>query len=457
MTGKQWRTRIIYAIQYVPFTLHAVLLTVVVWVSYKLLYRQPAVKEDNTDTIRPFVILMSSFVLWFLVALVVLSIISTLFAWLHFLWLRSKKNGRLNVSFHMDRNHSGNRTRLFIDTELPDAIKPLLGFVKARLFYDKHQMTDKFGLLSGRNKKNSLLREAVTGRSRIVLPDIKEYRIEGGFIYFEDIFQIISLPVKQNLSGDFYQPPTTVQETIDEVAPKKTDTMDIRIDQLRKVEGEYLNYKSFESGDDVRRIVWKVYAKNRELVVRIPERMEPYASHLYFYASFHNSLSGNGLRNNDYFSEMLNFYKKNVWAIYEALAQKEWQIRYIPDQQFSSTEHLSEKEKNERIVSNSVWQKDLPLREYFNPQAGTVLVISSLTDPKELALLLDECDSSVQIYYIQLSTVFKHYAALGWMKRLIFLPPKDRLSRLKNRWIFTPLRAQLRKREQEIERLLAKK
>ncbi len=233
--------------------------------------------------------------------------------------------------------------------------------------------------------------------------------------------------------------------------------MDIRIDQLRKVEGEYLNYKSFESGDDVRRIVWKVYAKNRDLVIRIPERMEPYASHLYFYASFHTSIQSNSLRNNDYFSEMLNFYKNNVWAVYETLLQKEWQIHYIPDQQFASAENLSEKERNERIVSNSIWQRDFSLREYFNPKAGTILVISSLTDPKELALLLDECDNSVQVYYVQLSVIFKHYATLSWLKRFILLPPKDRLSRLKSTWIFTPLRSQLYKREKEIEQLLAQR
>ena len=83
------------------------------------------------------------------------------------------------------------------------------------------------------------------------------------------------MPVHQNMGGNFYQAPDTLPQASSEISPKQTNTMDVHIEQLRKVEGDLLHYKSFEAGDDVRRIVWKVFAKNRELVVRIPERMEP--------------------------------------------------------------------------------------------------------------------------------------------------------------------------------------
>ena len=297
------------------------------------------------------------------------------------------------------------------------------------------------------------MREAIAGSSRMLLPDIREYQIRGGFIYFEDLFQLVSLPVRQPVTGNFYQPPIDLKEDRDDVAPRKTDTLDIRIDQLRKVEGEYFNYKDFESGDDVRRIVWKVYARNRDLVVRVPERMEPYASHLYFYASFHNSLSLPSF-GNAYYDELLNFYKNNVWSAYTTLLKKEWQIRYIPDQQFTLSGSLSDKERTERIISNIEWQKNTGLDDYFNPKTGTVLMISSLADPKQLSHVLESSDRSVQIYYVKLSLVFRHYAAWSWIKRIVLLPPKDRLGKLRASWPFSPLRRQLLKREKELETLL---
>jgi hypothetical protein len=120
---------------------------------------------------------------------------------------------------------------------------------------------------------------------------------------------------------------------------------------------------------------------------------------------------------NAYYDELLNFYKNNVWSVYQTLRKKEWQVRYIPDQQFNLPGHLSEEERNERIISNSQWQKSPDLSDYFNPRTGTVLVVSSLTDPKELAALLEETDKSVQVYFVKLSLIFRNQAAWSWIKR----------------------------------------
>ena len=221
------------------------------------------------------------------------------------------------------------------------------------------------------------------------------------------------------------------------------------------MEGEYLNYKDFEAGDDVRRIVWKVYAKNRELVVRIPELYEPYASHLYFYASFHAAVKSQWL-GEGYMKEMLNYYKNNVWTILDTLSKKEWEMRYIPDQSFKVPEDLSKAEKNSRIISNSNWHKDTSLSQYYNVRHGAVLCISSMTDTEELRNVLEKCDASTMIYFVKCSQVFRHFVAWSWLKRLMFLPPKDRLNKLRARWVFSPIRYQVQKREKEIEDILNK-
>lgn len=453
MNRKQIIGKIRYYAQYIPFTLNTLLCALAFWLAWRLLYK-PAPKklEEDTDSFRQIVLLMAKVTFWFVIAVIVISIISTFITWLYYLWLRKNKSYKLQVQF-VTESRNGKKNKLFLEAMLEGVRRPVLGFINGRLFYDDLQLTDKFSLLSNKRKENSTWRFAIAGRSRMQLPDIKEYQLRGGFVYFEDMLHIFSLAVQQPVTGQFYQPPALQEDQDADVYPKKTETRDVRIDKLRRVDGDYLNYKDFESGDDVRRIVWKVYARNRELVVRVPELYEPYASHVYFYASFAASVKAQWMSDN-YLKEMLNFYKNNVWTVYDALSKKEWDIRYIPDQQFTIPEELSPADKTARIISNSGWHTDKDLGKYFNARYGTVLCISSLTDPQELQHILDQCDASTVVYFIKLSHTFRHFIAWGWLKRIVFLPPKDRLSRLRTRWTFSPMRLQILKREKEIERIL---
>lgn len=450
MNWKRIKWQIRYYAQYFPFTINMLLCAIAAYLAYKVLYR-PA-SDTDPEPFRPFIMLMGKMVFWFVIVLIAASILSTILSWLYFIWLNKKGKSGLELNF-TTKTINGKKNKLFMEATLYRVFRPLLGMINGRLFYDDHNMTDRFSLLSNKRKEQSIWPVAVTGRSRMELPDIKEYQLKGGFVYFHDMLHLFSLAVFQPIGGQFYQPPVLNERDEREVAPKKTETTDVRIDQLRRVEGEYLNYKDFEAGDDVRRIVWKLYAKNRELVVRIPERFEPFASHLYFYASFYST---SGSTNNAYMKEMLNYYKNNIWTVYDTLAAKEWAMRFIPDQSFTIPEHLSDNERNSRIIANSSWHSDKELQEYFNAKQGTVLCISSLTDIEQLRDVLDSCNESTIIYFVKLSRTFKSFVAWSWFKRLILLPPKDRLNRLRTTWILSPTSWSIKKKEKEIEALLKK-
>jgi hypothetical protein len=453
MNRKQLKWRLYYYWQYFPFTLNTLLCALAGWVSFRLLYK-PVPKGDIPSPFIPFIILMGKLTFWFVVALVLLSMFSTLASYFYYAWLRGSKGSTLNIEFATETK-PGKKNKLYLIAHLDGVFRPILGFIKGRLYYDDNVMTDQFALLSNKRKPQSFRRTAISGRSRMYLPDIKEYDLKGGFIYFQDMLHIFSLAAAQPISGHFYQPPVLTGNEDAEVYPKKTENMDVRIEQLRRVDGELLNYKDFESGDDVRRIVWKVYAKNRELVVRVPEMYEPYASHLYFHASFHAIVKAKWL-NEGYLKEMLNYYKNCVWTVYDALSKKEWDMRYIPDQPFNIPEQLPEDEKTARIISNSNWHTDKSLAQYFNPKTGAVLCISSFIDIAELEDLLDRCDPSTVVYFIKVSGILRSYAPLTWISRLIFQPPNDRLSRLRSRWALSPMRYNVKKKEREIEQLLNK-
>jgi hypothetical protein len=445
-----FKSRINLFLQWIPFTWNTFFLVILFFVSKHFLYL-PINKENASNALLPLIRMMAYFVALLFISVIVLSILSTIFSCLYYLWLRKNKKSLLEINFYSVNKN--NQKKQFLEVILPNVIKPLLGYVKARLVYDDQKLSEPFGLFSAHYKKNSLKRLAITGNNRLELPDIKEYQIKYSILFFEDLFQIISIPIHQKLMGTFYKTPEVFDANIEDVSPKQAETLDIRIDQLKKVEGDLWNYKTFESGDDVRRIVWKVFAKNRDLVVRMPEQMEPYASNLNLYASFYTSINPT-IIGTDYFAEMLNYYKKNLWSIFSELLKKELKIKYLPDQEFHLPDNLNESEIVERIISNSVWQQDFRVNNYFSSKKGSVLVISSLSDIKDLQQIVQEADKTIQIIYIPLSKIFHQYLALHWIKSLFFIAAPDRLSKLRRNWIFSPLRRQILKNEKEIEALL---
>ena len=447
----KWRLR--YAMQYFPLTFNTILWAALLWGGYKLLYK-PVPKGEAPSSFMPFIILMGKMVFWVLGSLVALSILSAIACWVYYLIIRKNKNSVLRVEFNTEARR-GRKNKLFLNASLPHAFRPFLGFVKGSLIYDNNLMTDRFSLLSNQLKERSIWRLAITGRSRVMLPDIKEYQLKGGFVFFQDMLHIFSLAVAQPVSGHFYQPPVLQEEQDPEVAPKKTETLDVRIEQMRRVEGEYLNYKDFEAGDDIRRIIWKVYAKNRELVIRVPEMFEPFASHLYYYASFHAGVKDSWV-NSEYAKEMLNYFKNDVWTIYDALSKKEWKMSFISDQELKIPSGGDENETTARVISNSKWHRDKELHQYFSPKNGTVLSVSSFTDPTELQQMLERCDAGTIVYFVKLSRAFRHFAALNLLSRIIIRPPQDRLHKLRTRWLFSPMRIQVARREKELENILRK-
>lgn len=448
MIGKQLVKKLRYRMQFVPFTRNTLAVGIVVALAARVLRAPVSPETAPQNALLPFVRVMSLYSAWLLLGFLAISLGSTLICWLYFIWLHRK--GKSALSIRVENGGQDHRSELYL--RIPGALKPVLGYLKGRLVYDDLELTERFGLQSSERKKNSWLREAVTGKSKLILPDIREYTIRGGILYFEDWLQILSLPVLQPLQGNFYQSPEIYARNEEPVNPKKTDTLDVRIEELRKVEGEYFNYKDYEAGDDVRRIVWKLFARNRSLVVRIPERLEPYASHIYFYASFYKKTASPGY--DAYTDEMLNYFKSQVWTVYTELSKRDWQLKYIPDQEIRTEPMADESGRVERLIANSHWQRDRNVRSYFSLSKGSVLLVHSFSDPEELAQLLAEADSSVRVIFVPLSRCFRSLYVFHWISRLLFVPGKDRLARLKAKWMLSPLRRSVLKNERRLKEIV---
>lgn len=435
-----------FTVQYFPLKLNFILFVAgILLVAWTL---QQGKTENNS--FYELSKLMGLIVLVLAIVLSSVALLSVFIPWIHFLIYKGKP-GQQDLFLQMqvsDENAGLVKTK----TILPQAIRPLMGWVKVRLIYDQQHYTAPYTLHEKMRKSWIPFQKGIAGHHVLQLPDIREYHVQGAFIYFEDFLQLFSIPVYTKIQQQILNPAQNWLQPQKELPPKKTQEELVRIEQLRKVEGELLNYKKFEDSDDVRRIVWKIFAKNRELVVRIPEIMDPFASHVHFYASFFVQNSFN--KDSAFSRSMLNHYKSALWTIYHGLSQLPYQLEYIPDQMIHGSDSGQE---NVRIrITLQDWHHETGIKDYFKIKTGSVLCLHSMSDARELNQLLEKMDTQTTIFLIRCSTVFRSYYVLNWISRLFLKPPQDELSRLRARWMLQPMRYQIKKNEKDLIHLLEK-
>lgn len=408
-------------------------------------------KEAAINTYQPILILLAKIASFAVGALLLISIISTIIAYLRY-WLQSKHK---KAFFDLNLSSLGlDQQELIIRPTLHHALRPFLGFISGRMILEGKALSKPFVLSSTQWKKNSLFSENIYGTNALHFRDIKEYQVQGSMIYFEDMFRMIRLAIKQDSSGSFYNPPVLQAQEAREIQAQDSIEMDVRIEQMRKVEGEYLNYKQFEYGDDVRRIVWKIYGKNRELVVRNPEIRNPYASEILMYASFQQAIPAL-LPGSDFAGEMLNYYKNAIWSLFRDLHQKgNIQIHYIPEQKIAvkSTEDADEKVQYQ--IANALWQSHTDLMAYADTSKGSVFCIHSLSNLDSVQQLLDKIRSDQYVHFVPLSECFRSQKS-SWLRKVFFKDaPDQHTASLDAAWVLSPLRYAVQQNETKIRQLL---
>src|SRR4051794_20511734 len=287
MNFSRTRDKIKHAAFYIPFTIYFVVFAIAAFIGFKMLGNNEIDADSSfTDIFQ----LLLKVAMAFTIAIILVAFIPVLISLVYFKYKQRKTGVRFEIS--TDIKESELNQKQTVKLLIAPVLKPVFGFIKLRLLYDEKLYSKKFSLLE--NSKRKFFSTSIEGTYHWTLPQIKEYHVQKAVLYFEDIFQFFSIAVSLPTSSHFFTQPTTKGLRDLNVSPRKTEETNTRIEQLRKVEGEYLNYKNFENNDDVRRIVWKIYAKNKELVVRIPEIMDPYASHVYLYASFFSQYTTEG-------------------------------------------------------------------------------------------------------------------------------------------------------------------
>lgn len=393
--------------------------------------------------------LLLNIAFWFLVTFLSISLISVLISYIYFIINKRKGHTQFSVQTKLTgENEAAEKQE--IGVYLHPVLKPFLGFVKLRLRYDETHVSKKFSLIEGDNKK--LISTTIEGTYHWQLPVIKEYRIEKAIVYFEDFFQFFSFALPLSTASRFYTGPANSITPKIKTFPRKTEDTNTRIEEIKRVEGEHINYKNFEGNDDVRRIVWKIYARNKELVVRIPEVLDPYASHVYLYASFYSSFG-------DDLGEVievpfLNYYKTFIWSIYRQLTGQGFEVRYISDQSINALSNGDAQQTVRYNLSVSQWQTEKELRSYVNHKDAAMVIVSSLSDAEQVRQLAEQWGNEISFVFVKLTDSLGNPHFGDWLQWLFIKNEPDAITEYKRKWNFTLLRSRVVENERKLKSVL---
>jgi hypothetical protein len=427
---------------FIPFTAYFLVFAAIIIPGYFWLNKISKLPDSAYAAVFSLLLTVA---LVFCVAILIFGFVTVFSSFIYFK-LKQRK-GKINLAFKTSGTTETANSKQQVNIRINPILLPLMGFLRVRIFYDKEYVSKKISLASG---KNSLFGLSYEGTFNWNLPEIKEYHIEKIIFYFEDMFQFFSFAVAATTSNHFFVGPNNASLKKVNASNRKTEDTTTRIEELKKVEGELINYKNFETSDDVRRIVWKIYAKNKELVIRIPEILDPYASELYIYTSFYSQFN---LKNNEVIEKaFLNYYKTVCWSVYQQLLQRGFEVKYIADQPVPPTRADNQKDAVKYAISVSSWQNDTNLTDFVKPKQASVLIISSLSDLVQVKEFAENLGSEITIVYVPLTECLEQNGITDWVKWLFVENEVSSVN--KTLWNVSPLRLKVNQNENKIAEIM---
>lgn len=423
-----------------------VLALVVIWVAGWWLRQEYGGDDSNLWLVMDQLLRLGQFTI---LGLFGVSLLSALVVWGYFLNLVRGKRVGVQVRFGDGQKAEAGWVPIAVMLAGP-VVRPLLGTVQARLVFADERVSEPVILDESLLKPKSLARAAIRGSGQTLLHDRGIYDVEKVLISFCDMLGLVSLPCRIHYTQQLFTLPVNEADKKVEAAPHSTEEQLHRIDIPKRVEGELVNYKEFESGDNIQRIVWKIYAKSGELVVRIPETKDPYASHLYFYASFFHGLNK---KDGAFETELLNKYKDEVRGLYEALLKNGFHVRIPQDQEVPKLAGVGDKHNELFQITAASWQNDNAPSAFVSYSKAAFVCVPSLVPAEEVQTLMRNLPESVPLVVVKLSSAIPSPFKIS-VKDIFFRPERTPADKLREPWLLSSLRRALLKNEEEIAAIL---
>ena len=296
---------------------------------------------------------------------------------------------------------------IYCEINCSNILFPLAGVIKAEIICEKQYCTQ---LVLKRVKGRK-----ATGHKQMGLPDIRNYKLESATIFFQDFFRLFSFQKTFAYNANVSVLPIAKENIHLRSNPFSLETDKTRTDTVHHKEGEMLHFKSFESSDDVRRIVWPIYAKTKELIIRKVEMYNMYASKIDMSALFTNNYSD--ILEQNVSNTFLNSYKNAIWGVYKTLKASN-DVNFVPDQKIKVTTELQGDVSAH--ISGMTWHSD-KIEEEKNI---SVCCITSLIKAEDIEKFVENTGGKTFIVFVSLKS---HINKINYKELLkeIFTITKD--------------------------------
>lgn len=322
------------------------------------------------------------------------------------------------------------------------AFAPLIGILHA--FITTRNQEYIYPVLFLKNKFRHFRFVGTQSTQPVILPHYLPYYFSKMTVRYVDILRMTALPISIPADYQFNnQPPTTNLKSLvlQPLVHQKEETDTI---VPRKKDGDYLHYKPFETGDDIRRIVWKIYAKNSELIVRMPEKEFEFANTCYMSYSL---MLEEGFK--DTFSNIaLDYVKWHIWNVYQSLRKQ----NNIFLKNLSGTAPLTAEDE---LIKNYIialqWQDPGVAKSGIDTRNDNVICLHSGMSLDQINNIIARLRQEQVVYFMPLSNAFDISVILRGLKKIFFVSAHTNpLLEAKTRFQFAAARKRLKKTEKTV-------
>jgi hypothetical protein len=408
---------------------------------------------DKVTFYNALAVLLALVVLFYMIVIV----IPYLWFFLTYYVLRRNRN---QILFKFPRESCVIGQEFQIDAILQRKMRLLFGAIKFKLVFFNYDTTDWYFLFGNQVRKgqlfNSTDRGAIVSFS-LVFRHHGRFRTRYSVVKFEDPFGLLSLPIIEREYHEFdreknfymYSLPVSQPGTLAPYYVKKKSVPSVS-EQTFRIAEDFFDTKRYEPTDDSRRILWPVFGRMRQLLVRIPERDSVIDADVDVYVLFHNAFF---TRDNEWFHARYDDYIRDIMRFLEMLLrQRALSVTLftddVPDPPYEHDPHLTSEENIKRQLVSSFWHQDKPPSAFLAqalarraPDRERILIANPFVSPDQLAPEIVQRFSNA----VLLGTgVFNNDAAAGqrtWS--VLYRPEKNMLRSLLAASISKPARRRI--------------
>jgi len=287
-----------------------------------------------------------------------------------------------------------------LQIKLPFWARPLLGSLKLEVHFEQDIPFKSFPI------------QRLNTQVHVPLDNIMAYHLKSFDLWSNDMFHLFRWKRRWSYHQSILQAPITIDDFNAIKIQRAHQSDEMHSNTKVYSPGEWLNFKDYENGDDVKRILWKIYAKNKTLMVRHRERVTFNNSESHIYISFKIKNSQEFWSHRGYSLLTLDHYKNVLWNAVKKAFQQNNPLSIHIQGQMDKIMHM---EPFKRSLIQQDWIESTSQEWHITHQSVT-LIVPDVVDVEWLNNFLQKNAHRIKVIYL-VSTV--PFQPMSWWQRYL--------------------------------------